>query len=128
MKKLLFMPALLLLCGVCTASVLAARYPYVFAAAIPLAGCRNSSEAAAIAARYVHQNIWTFHGDADATVPVEGTRGMVAAIRAAGSTTIDYTELPGEGHNIWAQAAATPGIVDWMFSKNNANFANTLRG
>ena len=107
---------------------LTARYPHVFAAAIPLAGCRDSSAAAAIASRYAHQNIWTFHGDADTTVPVEGTRGMVAAIRAAGSTSIDYTELPGEGHNIWAQAAATPGIVDWMFSKTNANFVNSLRG
>lgn len=107
---------------------LTARHPYVFAAAAPLAGCKFYDGTDAIASRYVHQNIWTFHGDADSTLPVEATRAMVASIRNAGSTTITYTEIAGGGHNIWSQAAKTPGLVDWMFSKTNANFANTLRG
>lgn len=107
---------------------LTARFPYVFAAAAPLAGCKLYDAVDAIAARYVHQNIWTFHGDADATLPVEATRALVNAIKNAGSTTIKYTEIAGGGHNIWSQAAKTEGLVDWMFSKTNSAFNNTLRG
>ncbi len=107
---------------------LTARYPYVFAAAAPLAGCELYDGTDAIASRYVHQNIWTFHGDADATLPVEATRALVNAIKNAGSTTIKYTEIAGGGHNIWSQAAKTEGLVDWMFSKTNSAFNNTLRG
>lgn len=107
---------------------LTARYPYVFAAAAPLAGCELYDGTDAIASRYAHQNIWTFHGDKDTTLPVEATRAMVNSIKNAGSTTIKYTEIAGGGHNIWAQAAKTDGLVDWMFSKTNASFNNTLRG
>ncbi len=107
---------------------LTARFPYVFAAAAPLAGCELYDGVNAIASRYAHQNIWTFHGDADATLPVEATRALVNAIKAAGSTTITYTEIAGGGHNIWSQAAKTEGLVDWMFSKTNSAFNNTLRG
>ena len=107
---------------------LTARYPYVFAAAAPLAGCELYDGADAIASRYVHQNIWTFHGDKDTTLPVEATRAMVNSIKAAGGKNIKYTEIAGGGHNIWSQAAKTEGLVDWMFSKTNASFDNTLRG
>ncbi len=107
---------------------LTARYPYVFAAAAPLAGCELYDGTDAIASRYAHQNIWTFHGDKDTTLPVEATRAMVNSIKDAGSTTIKYTEIAGGGHNIWSQAAKTAGLVDWMFSKTNTAFDNTLRG
>jgi len=107
---------------------LTARFPYVFAAAAPLAGCKLYDAVDAIAARYAHQNIWTFHGDADATLPVEATRALVNAIKNAGNTTIKYTEFAGGGHNIWSQAAKTAGIVDWIFSNTNPAFSNTLRG
>lgn len=107
---------------------LTGRHPYVFAAAVPLAGCKTYDGVEAVASRYVHQNIWTFHGDADTTLPVEATRAMVTAIKNAGSTTIKYTEIAGGGHNIWSNAAKTNGIVDWIFSKTNSAFDNTLRG
>lgn len=104
-----------------------ARYPYVFAAAAPLAGCELYDGTDAIASRYAHQNIWTFHGDKDATLPVEATRAMVNSIKNAGGS-IKYTEIAGGGHNIWSQAAKTEGLVDWIFSHENAQFDNTLRG
>lgn len=107
---------------------LTARFPHVFAAAVPLAGCKKEDGVNAVASRYVHQNIWTFHGDADTTLPVEATRALVNAIKAAGGTNIKYTEIAGGGHNIWTNAAATAGIVDWIFSKTNSAFNNNLRG
>ena len=106
---------------------LTGRYPYVFAAAAPLAGCELYDGVNEIASRYVHQNIWTFHGDADTTLPVQATRALVNAIKAAGGKNIKYTEIAGGGHNIWSNAAKTDGIVDWIFSKTNTSFENTLR-
>lgn len=43
------------------------------------------------------------HGDADPVVPVEHSRSLVAAIRAAagdGPAGVDYVEFPGEGHGL----------------------------
>ena len=53
---------------------------------------------------------------------------MVNSIKNAGGTNIKYTEIAGGGHNIWAAAAKTAGLVDWIFSKTNPSFDNTLRG
>lgn len=88
----------------------------LFAAAIPLAGAKLGDAMAEYAQRITNVDIWTFHGDADATVPVQGTRDMVAAVKAAGGSII-YTEVPGGDHNIWDEAAATEGIVDWLFAQ-----------
>lgn len=111
-----------------------ALHPHVFAAAVPLAGtgCSTSpvteAGAAALASSYVDLPIWTFHGDADTTLSIEGTNGMVAAIQAAGGTNIKYTVISGGTHNIWSAAAATDGLVDWIFAQKNDNFVNTISG
>ncbi len=88
----------------------------LFAAAIPLAGARSGDAMDEYAQGVLDTAIWTFHGDADATVPVQGTRDMYAAVKAAGGNII-YTEVPGGDHNIWDEAAETDGIVDWLFSQ-----------
>lgn len=62
-----------------TFNLLASR-PGYFAAAVPCAGAGTNSQAAAIA----RTPLWTFHGDADPIVSVEGTRSMVAAIEGTG--------------------------------------------
>lgn len=94
------------------------RYPSLFAAAIPVAGLRDGSNASAIASQYTGTLIWTFHGTADETLSIEGTRKMVQAIRDAGGQAVTYTEVEGADHNtIWSKAAATPGLVEWMFNQ-----------
>lgn len=93
------------------------RFPDLFAAGIPMAGCGESSNAAAIAPILKETPIWTFHGDNDGTLDVSGTRGIVNAIKATGGTKIIYTEIPGGTHNIWTMAAGTEGLTEWMFSQ-----------
>ena len=111
-----------------------ALHPRVFAAAVPLAGTGNSTcpvttdGANALAARYLNTPIWTFHGDADTTLSISGTNGLVSAIRAAGGTKVKYTVIEGGTHNIWPTAAATDGLVDWIFAQKNDNYFNTLMG
>lgn len=87
------------------------RYPGTFAAIVPVCGGGDPGAVAANATA-----VWAFHGERDAVVPVSRAREMVAAIEATGSP-VRYTELPGLGHNIFAQAYGEPGLVEWMFSR-----------
>lgn len=89
------------------------RYPNKFAAAAPICGGADPSKAELIK----DTPIWTFHGDKDDIVPIEGTRKMVEALKQAGSTVITYTEYPGVGHGCWDNAYATKGFFDWMFAQ-----------
>lgn len=79
-----------------TFNLLAAR-PGYFAAAVPCAGAGTNSQGAAIA----RTPLWTFHGDADPIVSVEGTRTMVAAIEGGG---IRFVRFVSETWN------AAPGL------------------
>ncbi len=98
------------------------RWPNYFAAAAPISGAGDPSKAAVLA----HMPIWAFHGSADTTIPVTGSRQMIAAIRAAGGDP-RYTEFPGKGHGvfIWGPVyGATgnasenvPGFFSWLFSQ-----------
>jgi predicted peptidase len=89
---------------------LAARMPERFAALIPI--CGGGDEATA--PRLAGLPIWCFHGDADAAVPVERSRSMVQAVRAAGGT-VTYSELAGVGHDSWTPAYRDPATLDWLF-------------
>ncbi|MCA1624078.1 MAG: prolyl oligopeptidase family serine peptidase, partial [Acidobacteria bacterium] len=59
---------------------LIAEYPKMFAAAIPICGGGNESDAAEIA----DTPIWAFHGELDRSVKVERSREMIAAIKKVG--------------------------------------------
>ena len=57
--------------------------------------------------------VWAWHGDADNAVPVERSRKMIAAIKAAGGDP-KYTELKGVGHDSWTKAYTDPeGLLPW---------------
>ena len=93
------------------------RHPGKFAAAIPVAGCGDGSKTDGLGALIAQTPVWTFHGDADATLDVSGTRALVAAAEAAGAKEMIYTEVPGADHNtIWRIAATTPNFAEWMFA------------
>jgi predicted peptidase len=92
---------------------LLARFPGEFAAAVPICGMGD----AAAAAKIGNVPIWTLHGDADQSVPVECSRIMVDALRAAGSKTVKYTEYAGVDHGSWVNASAEKGLFDWLFSQ-----------
>ena len=93
------------------------RWPHLFAAAVPISGAGDP----AFAARIAHLPIWAFHGSNDPVVPVEGSRLMIAAVRAAGGSPC-YTEYAGEGHVVWNQAFALDGnlanpLYPWLFAQ-----------
>ena len=86
------------------------RRPEWFAAAIPVCGGGDPSEAARL--RDVHVRI--FHGGADTTVPTVRGRMMFEALKAAGCD-VGYCEYPGVGHNSWAPTYSDDEVLSWLF-------------
>jgi poly(3-hydroxybutyrate) depolymerase len=95
----------------------AERWPTTFAAAFPIAGAGDPQAASALA----QVPIWAFHGSGDGLVPVQGSRLMVQAVRAAGGT-VCYTEYPGAAHDIWStiRPLDQPKVLTWIFSQRRS--------
>lgn len=112
---------------------LAYRYPDRWAAIAPvcafissfsrLRGSRSIVPAdagdpfAAVAQRLKAMPTWIFHGEVDPVVPVDESRKAVDAFRAAGATSMRYTEFLGAGHNVWDMTYASPQFRDWLFAQ-----------
>ncbi len=119
----------------------------VFAAAIPNCGGNDPTQAEKLAGL----PIWTFHGDADGTVNLNGTRGMYENMLALSENNPDmkvlkyvettdnlgteqwedikdatfiYTEYTGVGHSCAVYSYTEPYIFEWMFSKTNPDAAD----
>ena len=94
------------------------RQPGMFAAAIPVCGGGNESQAAKLRAT----PIWAFHGEKDQAVPVERSRRMIDTIRKAGGAP-KYTEYKDAGHVIWEQVFHEPELLtEW----DNLNWKTKL--
>lgn len=88
------------------------KYPNRFAALAPICGNGDVGRVAVLR----DEPIWTVHGDADPNVPAQGTRDLVAALRAAGST-VRYDEILGGGHDVWTQTYAQDAFWDWILAQ-----------
>ena len=89
------------------------RNPDKFAAAIPVCGGVDPIRIPNVK----HLPIWTFHNDADPTVPPTGTRQAYELLKDYGN--IKYNEFVSNKHNAWTAAFSTVGLTDWLFSKVN---------
>jgi predicted peptidase len=94
-----------------------------FAAVAPICGFlgdyRQPADPVALkqaAVRLAKVPIWCFHGAADPAVPVERSREIVAAVKAAGGD-IQYTEFPNAGHNVWDLAYQNPALWRWLLAQ-----------
>lgn len=116
---------------------LAANHPGTFAAVVPICGGivepkrvlekhpemaktsypEDPKSYAEVAQKIGKTPVWIFHGDADPVVPVDGSRKMNEALKAAGGN-VRYTEYPGVDHDSWDKAYAEPELMTWMLSKS----------
>ncbi len=101
---------------------LMARRPETFAACVPVCGSGITGSAADL----VNIDIWAFHGDADTTVNISGTKAMYDAITAAGGTKMTFTILAGVTHNAWTPAYTTvneDGLTpaQWLLKQTKAD-------
>jgi len=86
--------------------------PDFFTAAIPISGGGDPK----CAAKLTKIAIWAFHGADDHIIPVERTREMIAAIRAAGGNP-KYTEYPNGSHFVFGETYQNPEVLDWLFAQ-----------
>jgi predicted peptidase len=91
---------------------LIARYPDLFAAAVPLCGGGDSKRI--LSARNVA--VWAFHGAKDATIPATRSREMVAALRTV-NPLVRYTEYPDVRHDVWSRAFRESELPEWLFAQ-----------
>lgn len=101
---------------------LMARRPETFAACVPVCGAGITGSAKDL----VNIDIWAFHGDADPTVNISGTKAMFDAIKAAGGTKMTFTVLEGVNHNAWTPAYTTVNEAgqtpaQWLLQQTKAD-------
>ncbi len=111
---------------------IAYRNPKRFAAIAPVCGWisptfwktadpvvpADSGEIYAAFGRQLRQTpTWIFHGEIDPAVPVDESRKTFAALQSAGAP-VQYTEIPGTGHNAWDPAYASPKFWTWLFAQH----------
>jgi predicted peptidase len=97
-----------------------AAYPERFAAIVPVCGfVQDEAQLKLVAEKLAGKPVWAFHGDEDKAVPVDATRGIVQALRAAGGKPA-YTEYPGVGHNSWDKAYGERELWKWLLEQRNA--------
>lgn len=96
---------------------LAARYPERFAAVVAVSGRYPER---ALAQKLKGLPLWMWHGDADAVAPVSESRALLEWLKAAGSTTVRYTELQGMGHDIFDTVYFDEAVSTWLFAQRRA--------
>lgn len=87
------------------------RYPFLFAAAVPMNGWGAGSYE-----KIVGIPVWNFHAVNDGSVGVAGSDNAVSALRQAGGRAI-YTRYATGGHGIWPTAYGNPYLRPWMLSQ-----------
>lgn len=92
-----------------------ARYPDLFAAAVPVCGGGDPATAPLI------KDIpcWIFHGAEDSTVDPILSLHMLEALQQAGAHP-GFTSYPEVGHFSWIAAYSDPLMMEWMFRQNKA--------
>jgi predicted peptidase len=96
----------------------ASDHPDLFAAAIPIGSSdfqslRSPKRVQALKS----MPLWVFHGGADGSTSREISRNWVAALQAAGSTNVQYTEFPGLHHNVWDMVYDSPDVIKWLLAQ-----------
>ena len=87
-----------------------ARYPDLFAAAVPVCGGGDVSKAESVA----HIPMWIFHGALDEAVSPALSVSMAEALTAAGAKP-GLTIYPEVGHFSWIGAYSDPMMMEWLF-------------
>jgi predicted peptidase len=90
--------------------VLGARHPEIFSALVPMGGYAAYDAVPDLKTI----PIWALHNSGDYIVPVGGTREMVKRVKAAGNTTVHYSEFKKGGHNCWDEAYDKGDLFAWL--------------
>jgi predicted peptidase len=88
---------------------MAAKHPGLFAAIAPICGGGDPEQAK----NMKDIPIWVFHGGKDPVVPIQRSKDMVEALKAAGNK-VKFTVYPDAGHDSWTEAYNNPELYKWF--------------
>lgn len=97
----------------------AAEYPKKFAALVSICGgspLTNGDRFSPIAEKIGKTPARIFHGAQDQIVQVSESRSLAAAIKA-NNGSVEYTEYPNVGHNVWLNALSEKDLIPWLLSQ-----------
>ena len=89
----------------------------IFAAGMPLAGNDYGQDANAASQQLKNVPIWAIHGAQDGQVPLNWDQTM--ANNLSGSSTFHYTELAGQGHDVWDTVYPDGSYWNWLFNQKS---------
>jgi predicted peptidase len=96
----------------------AMRNPGRFAAIVPICGGGEPSVVRRIArvkkAELTSLGVWVFHGAKDTSVPLAESEQMVAALKTAGVTDLQFTVYPEAKHDSWTETYENPDLYAWL--------------
>lgn len=94
------------------------KFPERFAAIVPICGGGQSSDVRrslrAKRTAFLSLGVWAFHGGKDTTVPLEESETMIAALKKAGVTDVQFTVYPEAKHDSWTETYANPELYTWL--------------
>jgi molybdenum cofactor biosynthesis enzyme MoaA len=92
--------------------------PERFAAIVPICGGGQYRDILSATrtqkAALLSLGIWVHHGAKDPTVPLSESETMVAALKKAGVTDLDFTIYPEAKHDSWTETYNNPELYTWL--------------
>jgi predicted peptidase len=98
---------------------LAAAYPNLFAAVVPI--CGGTEPLAGFPERIkVLKDVplWVFHGALDKAVPIRFSQKLVDLLQAEHGN-VRFTVYPEGSHDVWTQTYHNPDLYTWLFAQKN---------
>ena len=94
------------------------KHPERFAAIVPICGGGQYRDILSATrtqkAALLSLGIWVHHGAKDPTVPLSESETMVAALKKAGVTDLDFTIYPEAKHDSWTETYNNPELYTWL--------------
>jgi predicted peptidase len=94
------------------------KYPERFASIVPICGGGSAADIR----RALREKksalttlpVWAFHGAKDPAVLLAESEAMVAALKKAGVTDVQFTIYPEAKHDSWTETYANPELYAWL--------------
>jgi len=96
---------------------LAAAYPSLFAAVVPICGWANTLIGFPERIKVLKDvPIWVFHGAEDEVVPLQGSQELVDVLKA-NRGNVKFTIYPDTDHDSWTQTYKNPILFEWLLQQ-----------
>jgi predicted peptidase len=101
---------------------LAAEYPELFAAIVPICGGTIPNIGFPERIKVLKDlPVWAFHGAQDEVVPLQMSQELVEVLQAH-QGNVKFTVYPDAQHDSWTQTYENPELYEWLLQQKNDNF------